>query len=719
MKSGFIVLLAGLFLLSMFPAQGVAGFNRGPVQYHPVELRGDVIDHEVPAGPNRDQPGDDWIIYDDGTPRYISVWVPHWNRVRFTPNADFTLMAVRFRVQNNNDVDDDCNVYVYSENQQSHDLDELLWEFTIEDNLPNNEWIDLEFDEDDYIDFAGSEHFSIIYGPAPSGDPRQGGEGWWNLLDAATDVHRSFLARGDDPPQDHDQWGVNDSDLLLRANGEIADFVDVGIDWIKNDSEMWMMYQETEQTFIVSVTNIGSEVGFVIVSFNIYDEDDNAVWEEPYEMVIEDPFEDDETIEVECEQAWVAGEAGHYFCEVIIDLEDDADQDNNLMRIEQLVVDPENAPDTWLGYCDEAHDSRFMGGEGDGWMPAFPHPGGETQLTISNFRYYFDATGTDGAEVLFGIGVRTVNGNRFEWRVRDITADVSADYQDWVEVELSDEERDLCSFGEGQEVHISYFWSGLVLCTDGTPPISGVNPEMPSTMYVSIENGDRFGPAEGGDYMCQAQFAVSDVIPPGKLLSIEPDTVDFGEDLAIERPYVIEATFTAYGDENVIISAIQVAGSAADYVTVDPTEFEIEAQSEQIVTLTFHAAEPVELASTMRVINDSENLSRQHYWRVLAKTVLDVDDDQTRLPAEYQLLQNHPNPFNPTTTIDFALKTPGMVNLSVYDMKGRLVSEVLNGHLDSGYHSLEFDAESLPAGIYFYSLAAGEFNSVRKMILMK
>lgn len=719
MKSGFIILLAGLFALSILPGQGVAGFNQGPVKYHPVELRADVVDNEVPENPNRDDLGPDWIEYDDGNPRYISIWAPHWNRVTFTPNADFTLMAVRFRVQNNNDVDDDCNVFVYSEDQDNHDLEDVLWEFTIEDNLPDNEWIDLELDEDDYIQFGGGEHFSIVYGPSPSGDPRQGGQGFWNLLDSATDVHRSYLARGNNPPAAHRDWNVNDSDLLLRANGEIAEFVDVGIDWINNAEEMWMMLPEAEQNFVISLTNYGGDLEFAMVLFNIYDEDGEPVWEDDYEVILENPFEDDETIEVECDQAWVAGAAGHYYCEAIIDVEDDANTDNNFIRLEQMVVDPEGAPDTWLGYCDEEHDSRFMGGDGDGWMPAFPHPGGETMLTVTHFRYFFDASNTDGAAVEFGIGRRTVANNQFEWVVRDIVEEVEADYVGWVEVELSQDEMDACAFGEGQEIHISYFWSGLVLLSDGTPPISGVNPEMPSSMYISIDNGAQYGPTEGGDYMCQAKFAVSDVIPPGRQLSIEPDPLIFGDDLMLNRDYVIEAVFSAYGDEAVEISSIQVSGSISDYITVDQNDFTIEAQESQIVRVTFNSDTVVALDSQLRVVNNSENMNRAYIWDLFAETLTAVEDDLYQLPSEYQLLQNHPNPFNPTTSIDFALTIAGNVELSVFDVNGRQMSEVVNGYMDAGYHSVEFDAHNLPAGIYFYSLTSGEFTSVRKMILMK
>ena len=92
---------------------------------------------------------------------------------------------------------------------------------------------------------------------------------------------------------------------------------------------------------------------------------------------------------------------------------------------------------------------------------------------------------------------------------------------------------------------------------------------------------------------------------------------------------------------------------------------------------------------------------------------------EPNLPDNYTLSQNHPNPFNPTTTIDFALKASSNVELSVFDMSGRKLIEAVNGRLNAGRHSVEIDAANLPAGVYLYRLNAGDFTSTRKMILLK
>ncbi len=89
------------------------------------------------------------------------------------------------------------------------------------------------------------------------------------------------------------------------------------------------------------------------------------------------------------------------------------------------------------------------------------------------------------------------------------------------------------------------------------------------------------------------------------------------------------------------------------------------------------------------------------------------------IPVSFDLYQNYPNPFNPTTTIKFALAEFSEVNLSVYNLLGEKVVDLINKQMDAGYHEVEFNASNLPSGVYFYNISAGSFNSVKKMILIK
>jgi hypothetical protein len=89
------------------------------------------------------------------------------------------------------------------------------------------------------------------------------------------------------------------------------------------------------------------------------------------------------------------------------------------------------------------------------------------------------------------------------------------------------------------------------------------------------------------------------------------------------------------------------------------------------------------------------------------------------VPNEYSLLQNYPNPFNPVTTIKFNLPKVTDVKLIVYDVLGKEVSKLFNGKLSTGSYSYTFDASKLSSGVYFYKLIAGDFVSVKKMMVLK
>ncbi|MBN2092110.1 DUF5123 domain-containing protein [candidate division KSB1 bacterium] len=89
------------------------------------------------------------------------------------------------------------------------------------------------------------------------------------------------------------------------------------------------------------------------------------------------------------------------------------------------------------------------------------------------------------------------------------------------------------------------------------------------------------------------------------------------------------------------------------------------------------------------------------------------------MPTDYSLEQNHPNPFNPMTTISFALKEPGMTTLKVYDVIGREVATLVNQRMNAGSHQIIFHAPELASGVYFYKIQSGDFMAIKKMILAK
>jgi hypothetical protein len=97
--------------------------------------------------------------------------------------------------------------------------------------------------------------------------------------------------------------------------------------------------------------------------------------------------------------------------------------------------------------------------------------------------------------------------------------------------------------------------------------------------------------------------------------------------------------------------------------------------------------------------------------------------DET-LPITYKLYNAYPNPFNPTTQIKYDLPEDAMVSITIYDMMGRIVKTMVNTEQTVGYKSVQWNAtnnagQPVSAGLYLYTIQAGNFRQVKKMVLLK
>jgi hypothetical protein len=97
----------------------------------------------------------------------------------------------------------------------------------------------------------------------------------------------------------------------------------------------------------------------------------------------------------------------------------------------------------------------------------------------------------------------------------------------------------------------------------------------------------------------------------------------------------------------------------------------------------------------------------------------DIDDDQSAVPSEFSLSPAHPNPFNSSTTIEYALPRESDVTIEIYDILGRRVETLVQGQQQAGYHQVVWDAGSRSSGLYFYRVEAGKYTETRKMVLLK
>jgi hypothetical protein len=104
---------------------------------------------------------------------------------------------------------------------------------------------------------------------------------------------------------------------------------------------------------------------------------------------------------------------------------------------------------------------------------------------------------------------------------------------------------------------------------------------------------------------------------------------------------------------------------------------------------------------------------------VFARNEVGVEEQSVKIPQQFNLGQNHPNPFNPSTTIRYELPKSSEVRLSVYDILGREVSVLVNERRDAGVHEVKFDGSNLASGVYFYRLQTGDYVASKRMLVLK
>lgn len=107
-------------------------------------------------------------------------------------------------------------------------------------------------------------------------------------------------------------------------------------------------------------------------------------------------------------------------------------------------------------------------------------------------------------------------------------------------------------------------------------------------------------------------------------------------------------------------------------------------------------------------------------WTILNSAMTTLTGTiSNEIPVEAFLSNNYPNPFNPTTKIEYAIPKNSYVNLKIYDNLGREVSTLVNELKSTGKYSIDFNANNLAAGVYYYKLTSDNFSDVKKMILVK
>ena len=93
--------------------------------------------------------------------------------------------------------------------------------------------------------------------------------------------------------------------------------------------------------------------------------------------------------------------------------------------------------------------------------------------------------------------------------------------------------------------------------------------------------------------------------------------------------------------------------------------------------------------------------------------------NDVEIPENISISSVYPNPFNPSTNIEFSLDRAGDVNIGIYDINGRLVQELVQDNFSKGIYSIDWNASMYPSGVYFVKITLGNMSANQKLVLMK
>ena len=194
-------------------------------------------------------------------------------------------------------------------------------------------------------------------------------------------------------------------------------------------------------------------------------------------------------------------------------------------------------------------------------------------------------------------------------------------------------------------------------------------------------------------------------------LEVTPASVDF-EDVPVGTTDDMVITLENTGAAVLQVTSITVP---AGY-TVTPTAHGIPAGSSRTSTITF--APTAEQTYSGNITITSNDPDSPHEISITGNGISDVDE-YVGVVTDYYVATSYPNPFNPETTISFAIPKSEYVSVAVFNTVGQQVAVLNNGRLDAGIHNFTFSGADLPSGLYFTRIEADGFSQTLKNVLMK
>jgi photosystem II stability/assembly factor-like uncharacterized protein len=199
-------------------------------------------------------------------------------------------------------------------------------------------------------------------------------------------------------------------------------------------------------------------------------------------------------------------------------------------------------------------------------------------------------------------------------------------------------------------------------------------------------------------------------------ITIDPTVLAFG-DVTVSSSSEQTIRITNSGTADLVISSFDISGGGFSFSS-NQSSRTIMAGNYYDIPVKFSPTSATGYIGTVTITHNADGSPTNIYLTGNGITSISVDELED-ISDTYSLSQNYPNPFNPITKIKYMIKESGFVSLQVFDVFGREIRQLVNEYQPSGKYEIEFNADNLPSGIYFYKLQSNKFRAIKKMMLIK
>lgn len=667
----------------------------------PVMTLNKNMSHEITFAPGSIDEQPDTIRYDDNSPSTYHGQNNYWVYVRFTAPANFDLYEVYIAFADGDLSSDDCNIYIYGQNGPVQG--EALATATIPSPLPGFGWAQGDLTQSVHIN--SGDDFYVVFGPVPGGN--QGTTGYKPLLDSGTTTLRSYACFT------NNQFGTysvrTSGDWLVRAGGVVEAFTDLSASDCFNQGPSgesgFNFLPADEMTLRAYIENVGnSAVNTYTVNWSVEGPDQSVVFNE---TVNAGPLADGAAEIINSTNMLTVQDEGIYFVTCTVTAEGDAQAENNESYLRMYVGDTPR----WFLYDDNDDADGYSGfSEGNGWGLSFT----PTSYPAKVCSVRIDVGLAGAADVRIFLNSEE-DGSPIGSAVWTSTDDLVAG---WNTIYVNPPVNIFS--GSFTVAHIFHDALDITQGNDNDQPNQAGNLGMPVIAWQPSGGGTEWFEDEGGNICIQAYVDTSSAVPPYPIIEVSVASLNFGQ---VTTNTSAPLSFWVYNRGNVddlnITSFTYTPASFSNAYVFDQSSYTIAAQDSEEVTLTFTPTIESVYNGRVDLVNNSHNDQAFRILLLGSGVTEDVENGVNGLPTEFSLSQNYPNPFNPTTEIQFTLPYDANVNLTVSNLLGQQVATAASGFFNAGYHTVTFNANNLPSGLYFYKLEAADFSAIRKMMLLK